>query len=593
MSTAVEARAVPTAGAPATLPAMLLRHASSRAKAVALRVKRFGRWEEITWAGYSTRAARLGLGLRELGVAAGDKVAVLAENRPEWLFADLGVQGIGAITVGVYPTSSEPEVAHVLADSAAKVVIVEDEEQLDKTLLVRDQLPALRKIIVIDTRGIRSLEDPMTVSLDEVDVLGRQRLRSSPGEWLDAVGGLPGGRDVAIVVYTSGVSGPPQGVMLSHANLAAAGEIATRFYGARSDDEVLSYLPLCHVAERLVSVVVALRAGYIVNFGEGGESFANDLRDVQPTFFLGVPRVWERLAATVQVRMRNASWLKRRSYAAWRGRGGPLAWLFLYRSLRQKLGMSRVRVALSGAAPIAPEVLEYFRSLKIPVREVYGQTENSALATAAPVEDIRIGTVGRALPGVEVRVTDDGEVLVRSPGNFVGYLGDEAATRAALVEGWLRTGDLGEIDADGYLTITGRMKDILITGGGLNVSPNKIENLLKVSPFIREVMVIGDRRPYLTALIGIDGETVGAWAQQHDLPFTTHRDLVAKPEVRRLIESEVADVNDYIAETEQIRGFELIPVDLEEAGALTATQKVRRRIAAEQFRHLIDRMYAA
>ena len=592
MSTAVEARAVPTAGAPATLPAMLLRHASSRAKDVALRVKRFGRWEEITWGEYGARAARLGLGLRELGVAAGDKVAVLAENRPEWLFADLGAQGIGAITVGVYPTSSEPEVAHVLADSAAKVVIVEDEEQLDKTLLVRDQLPALRKIIVVDTRGIRSLADPMTVSLEEVDALGEHRLRSSPGEWLDAVGGLPGGQDVAIVVYTSGVSGPPQGIMLSHANLAAAAAIATTFYGARPDDEVLSYLPLCHVAERLVSVVVALRAGYIVNFGEGGESFANDLRDVQPTFFLGVPRVWERLAASVQVRMRNASWLKRRSYASWRGRGGPLPWLFLYRSLRQKLGMSRVRVALSGAAPIAPEVLEYFRSLKIAVREVYGQTENTALATAAPVDDVRIGTVGRALPGVEVRVTDD-EVLVRSPGNFVGYLGDEAATRAALVEGWLRTGDLGEIDADGYLTITGRMKDILITGGGLNVSPNKIENLLKVSPFIREVMVIGDRRPYLTALIGIDGETVAAWAQQHDLPFTTHRDLVEKPEVRHLIETEVADVNDYIAETEQIRGFELIPVDLEEAGALTATQKVRRRIAAEQFRHLIDRMYAA
>ncbi len=593
MSTAVEARAVPTAGAPATLPAMLLRHASSRAKDVALRVKRFGRWEEITWGEYGARAARLGLGLRELGVAAGDKVAVLAENRPEWLFADLGAQGIGAITVGVYPTSSEPEVAHVLADSAAKVVIVEDEEQLDKTLLVRDQLPALRKIIVVDTRGIRSLADPMTVSLEEVDALGEHRLRSSPGEWLDAVGGLPGGQDVAIVVYTSGVSGPPQGIMLSHANLAAAAAIATTFYGARPDDEVLSYLPLCHVAERLVSVVVALRAGYIVNFGEGGESFANDLRDVQPTFFLGVPRVWERLAASVQVRMRNASWLKRRSYASWRGRGGPLPWLFLYRSLRQKLGMSRVRVALSGAAPIAPEVLEYFRSLKIAVREVYGQTENTALATAAPVDDVRIGTVGRALPGVEVRVADDGEVLVRSPGNFVGYLGDEAATRAALVEGWLRTGDLGEIDADGYLTITGRMKDILITGGGLNVSPNKIENLLKVSPFIREVMVIGDRRPYLTALIGIDGETVAAWAQQHDLPFTTHRDLVEKPEVRHLIETEVADVNDYIAETEQIRGFELIPVDLEEAGALTATQKVRRRIAAEQFRHLIDRMYAA
>ncbi len=610
MSTAVEPLAVPTAGAAITLPAMLLLHATTRAKDVALRVKHLGRWEEISWAEYEHRAARLGLGLRELGVAAGDMVAVLADNRPEWLYADLGVQGIGAITVGVYPTSEEAEVAYVLATSAAKVVIVEDEEQLDKLLLVRDQLPALRKIIVVDTRGIRSLADPMTVSLEEIDVLGEQRLRSSPGEWREAVAALPGGRNVAIVVFTSGTAGPAEGVMLSHANLAAAGAITTEFYDARPDDEVLSYLPLCHVAERLVSVVAAIRAGFIVNFGEGGESFANDLRDVQPTFFLGVPRVWERLAATVQVRMRNASWLKRRNYAIWQARGAKLArarargqhkgvasaflaWLFLNRSLRQKLGMSRIRVALSGAAPIAPEVLAYLWSLGIPVREVYGQTENTALATAMPADDVRIGTVGRPLPGVEVRVTDDSEIVVRSPGNFVGYLGDEEATRAALRDGWLRTGDLGELDADGFLSITGRTKDIVITAGGLNVSPNKIENLLKVSPFIREAMVIGDRRPYLTTLIGIDGETVAAWAQQQNIPFTTHRDLVEKPEVRRLIESEVADVNNYLAETEQIRGFELIPVDLEEAGVLTATQKVRRRIVADHFGDLIDRMYAA
>jgi long-chain acyl-CoA synthetase len=610
VSTAVEARAVPTAGAAATLPAMLVRHADARAKAVALRVKRLGRWEEFSWGDYEHRAACVGLGLRELGVAAGDKVAVLAENRPEWLFADLGTQGIGAVTVGVYPTSSESEVAHVLADSDTKVAIVEDEEQFDKTLLVRDQLPQLAKIIVIDTRGIRSLADPATMSLEELEVLGQQRLRDAPGEWRDAVASLPGGRDVAIVVYTSGVSGAPQGVMLSHANLAAAAIITTDFYGARPDEEVLSYLPLSHVAERLVSVVAAVHAGYIVNFGEGGESFVNDLREVQPTFFLGVPRVWERLMASVQFRMRNASWLKRRNYKLWQGRGAKnaaarmrgqrkgivsrfLAWLLLDRSLRQKIGMARVRIALSGAAPIAPEVLGYFWSLGIPVREVYGQTENTALATATPADDVRIGKVGRPLPGVEVRVADDGEVLVRSPGNFVGYVGDDAATRAAFDDGWLLTGDLGELDGDGFLSITGRKKDIVITAGGLNISPNHIENLLKVSPFIAEALVIGDRRPYLTALIDVDDETVAAWAQQEGLAFTTHRDLAEKPEVRRLIEAAVNEVNRQLADTEQIRAFELLPVDLEETGALTATQKVRRQQAAEQFSDLVERMYAA
>jgi long-chain acyl-CoA synthetase len=270
-----------------------------------------------------------------------------------------------------------------------------------------------------------------------------------------------------------------------------------------------------------------------------------------------------------------------------------IAWLLLHRSLRQKLGMSRVRIALSGAAPIAPEVLAYFWSLGIPVREVYGQTEDTTLATATPEDDVRIGKVGRPLPGVELRVAADGEVLVRSPGNFVGDLGDEAATRDAYEDDWLKTGDLGELDDDGFLAITGRKKDILITAGGLNVNPNHIENLLKISPFIDEALVIGDGRPYLTALIDIDSETVAAWAAQQGLPFTTQSDLVEKPEVRRLIEAAVTEVNRQLADTEQIRGFELFPVDLDETGALTPTQKVRRQIAAEQFRDLIERMYAS
>lgn len=610
MSTAVEVPAVPTADAAATLPAMLLRHADSRAGAVALRVKRLGRWEEFSWADYERRATVVGLALRELGIGTGDRVAVLSDNRPEWLFADLGTQGIGGVTVGVYPTSSEAEVGHVLANAVAKIVMVEDEEQLDKTLLVRDQLPHLEKIVVMDTRGIRSLEDPSTMSLDELEAIGEQRFRGAPREWRDSVASLRGGHDVAIVVYTSGAAGPPQGVMLSHANLAAAADITTEFYGARQDEEVLSYLPLGHVAERLVSVVAAVRAGYVVNFGEGGESFPNDLREVQPTFFLGVPRVWERLSAGVQFRVRNASRLKRWNYNFWQRRGAKvaaarmrgrhtgrvselLAWLFLRRSLRQKLGMSRIRVALSGAAPIAPDVLEYLWSLGIPVREVYGQTENTALATATPADDVRIGKVGRPLPGVEVRIADDGEVLVRSPGNFLGYLSDEAATQAAYVDGWLRTGDLGVLDADGFLAITGRTKDIVMTAAGVNISPNKLENLLKFSPFIRDAMVIGDRRPFLAALIGIDLGMVSVWAQQQNLQFTTHRDLVEKPEVRRLVESAVTDVNRQVAEEEQLQGFEILPIDLEETGALTATQKVRRGMAAAQFQDLIERMYAA
>jgi len=610
VSTAVETPRVPTSDVPATLPAMLVRHVDARARDVALRVKRLGRWEEMSWADYERRATRVGLGLRELGVGTGDRVAVLSENRPEWLFADLGTQGIGGVTLGVYPTSSEAEVAHMLGDSVSKVVIVEDEEQLDKMLLVRDQLPHLEKIVVIDTRGIRSLEDPATISLEELEVIGDQRFQRSPREWRDSVASLPGGPDVAIIVYTSGTAGPPQGVMLSHANIIAAAETAAGFYGARRDDEILSYLPLCHVAERLISVIVAVRAGYIVNFGEGGESFPNDLREVQPTFFLGVPRVWERLAAGVQFRVANASRIKRWNYNFWQRRGKKIAaprmrgrrrrrlselfgWLFLGRSLRKKLGMSRIRVALSGAAPIAPDVLEYMWSLGVPVREVYGQTENTALATATPADDVRIGKVGRPVPGVDVRIADDGEILVRSPGNFLGYLGDEEGTERAYIDGWLRTGDLGELDEDGFLSITGRTKDVVMTAAGVNISPAKLENLLKFSPFVRDAMVIGDRRPYLAALVGIDLGMVSVWAQQKNLQFTTQRDLIDNAEVRKLVESAVNDVNRQVDDEEQIQGFELLPVDLEETGALTATQKVRRGMAAAQFSDLIERMYAA
>ena len=612
MTTTVDTANVPPAATtPATLPGLLLVHADTHPKDTALRVKRLGRWVEISWREYANRAACAALGLRLLGIAPGDRVAVLSENRPEWLFADLAIQGIGAISVGVYPTSSEPDVADVLDSSGAKVVIVEDEEQLDKVIAVRAGLSELATIVVIDTRGIRALDDPMTISLDQLENLGEAPARDVVDIWRDTVTGLPGGDHAAMVVYTSGVGGPPQGAMLSHRNLIATAEVLASFYGARRDEEVLSYLPLSHVAERLVSVATAIRVGYVVNFGEGGESFINDLQEVQPTFFLGVPRVWEKLMGLVQTRVANATPLKRWMYRFWQrqeartaetrrhgGRGGRLsqglAWLFLLRSLRRKLGLARIRIALSGAAPIASGVLEYWWALGVPLRETYGQTEDTALATGNPENDVRVGTVGVALPGVALRVADDGEILVRSPGNFVGYLGDPSATRAVLDDdGWLHTGDLGELDRDGYLTITGRTKELIVTAGGLNVSPSRLENLIKVSPFIREAMVIGDRRPFLAALIGIEPAAVTDWAHQHALQFTSHRDLVSQPEVERLIDGIIADVNRQLSETEQIRAFEILPFDLDEIGALTATQKVRRQQVTEHCSDLIDQMYSA
>jgi long-chain acyl-CoA synthetase len=584
-----------------TLPARLLTLASTAPDRVAYRRKQLGVWEETTYARYAQKVAALGMGLVDLGVQPGDRVAIQSDNRPEWLVADLAVQGIGAVTVGVYPTSPEAELAHVLADSGASVLIAEDEEQLDKVLAVRSKLPELRHVLVIDPPP----------GLDG-SVLRLADVATSSGEgFAERVRDLDMA-SCAVVVYTSGTTGPPKGAMLSHANLDAAAGAAAEINGEHADDEVLSYLPLCHIAERVLSVVGALRAGYTVNFGEGGESFAADLREVQPTVFLGVPRVWEKLLAATEVRVADASWVKRRMYRIWvaqgRTRAGRrqagtlslldravlgLGWLLLFRSLREKLGMSRVRDALSGAAPIAPQVLEWLWALGIPVREVYGQTENTAMATSTRHGAVRIGSVGQALPGVEIRLVDDGEILTRSAGNFLGYWGNVAATADVLDgDGWLHTGDVGTLDAEGFLTITDRKKDVIVTAGGKNISPSEIENRLKVSPFIREAVIIGDRRKFVSALIGIEPDTVADWAGRRNLSFTTYRDLTTKPEVQELVRQAVDAVNAELAQVEEIKQFRLLPAELdEEEGQLTATQKVKRAAVATRYADLIDDMY--
>ncbi len=590
----------------ATLTARLLEHARDRANDVAMREKHRGVWRQWTWAEYARRVANVAAGLRALGVGTGSRVAVHAENRPEWVLADLAVQGLGAVTVGVYPTSPAAEVEYVLAHSETEVLIAEDEEQLDKALEVRSRLPLLRHVVVMDPRGLPP-DLPDVITFADLEAGGGE---DSLATYQESVATLDPAA-TAVLVYTSGTTGPPKGAMISHANLVAAGQTSVAL-GALRDDEVLSYLPLCHVAERLITVVDGVWVGFVVNFGEGGPSFPNDLRDVQPTLFLGVPRVWEKMLATVEIRMADASRLKRVLYRACLRQGRRIAprrmagkltladklvrlvcELLVFRALREKLGMSRVRSPLSGAAPIAPQVLEYLWAIGIPVREGYAQTENTAVCTLTPDYDIRLGSVGTALPGVEVRIADDGEILTRSPGVFQGYLNDPVATKATVDDdGWLHTGDVGELDADGFLRITDRKKDIIITAGGKNISPSEIENRLKVSPYVREAVVIGDRRKYVTALIGIELDTVGNWASRRGLAYTTYADLSTKDEVRQLIDGVVAETNAELAQVERIKRFTLIAKELDHTdGELTATQKVKRRAMAQRFEQEIEAMY--
>lgn len=592
-----------------TLPAVLVRRASQTPGALALRKKQLGRWKPYTWAEYAQRTAAVAAGLEKLGVGPGDRVAVLSENRPGWVFVDLAVQALGAVTVGVYPTSPAAELEYLLTHSGAKILVAEDEEQVDKYLEIRDRVPALERVVVLDPKGVRTIAtDPALMTFAALEGLGDG---AGPHDLARRAAAVDPST-TAIIVYTSGTTGPPKGAMLSHANLTVAAVSARAQFAVDGRSEVLSYLPLCHVAERLISVMGAVGSGYVVNFGEGGDAFSVELREVQPTFFLGVPRVWEKMMASVEIRMADATLVKRATYRFWTTRGarigakrrqgrlGPLGrlsyglgWLLLYRPLRQKLGLRRVTDALSGAAPIAPQVLEFFWSIGVPVREGYGQTENTAQATLTPPGDVRIGKVGRPVPGSEVRIADDGEILTRGPGTFVGYFADPDATAATLdADGWLHTGDVGDLDADGYLTISDRKKDIIITAGGKNVSPSEIENRLKVSPYVREAIVIGDRRKYLTALIGIETDTVANWAQQRRLVFTTYEDLSSKPEVQALIQEWVGQVNVDLAQVETIKAFRLLPKELDqEDGEITATAKVKRNAVASEFAALIDSMY--
>jgi long-chain acyl-CoA synthetase len=601
-----------------TLPQVLAAHAAEHPGRVALRHKDLGRWKEYTWADYADHVARAGLALQALEVTAGDRVAIIGENRPEWIFADLGAQGVGAVVVGVYTTSPAAEVEYLLEHSGTSVVVVEDEEQLDKVLVVRHKLPALRHVVLIEERGAGG---------HLTDLLTSPSSRLTVRTWDDFMG-LAAGQDpatfaaardqvrpsdIAMLVYTSGTTGPPKGAMLTHANLASAGKAWGGIFDNRPDDEILSYLPLCHVLERLLSTVVAVTTGYTVNFGGGGEALVSDLREVQPTFFIGVPRVWEKMLATVEIRMADASWLKRAIYGSWlpvgrriarkrltTGRLTPgdrllyaIGWLLLFRPLRERLGLARVRHAGSGAAPIAPQVLEFFWAIGVPIHEGYGQTEGSGMATFNPPGAVRLGTVGVPLPGCEVRIASDGEILIRSSGVFAGYYRNEEATRETVdADGWLHSGDVGEFDAEGYLRITDRKKDIMITAGGKNITPSWIENKLKVSPYVREAIVIGDRRKYVAALIGIELDTVRDWATRKQIAFTTYEDLTTKPEVRTLVQAWVDQVNADLAPVEQVKKFALLPKELDhEDGELTATQKVKRRAIAAMFGDLVEGLY--
>ncbi|AXT86458.1 long-chain fatty acid--CoA ligase [Aeromicrobium sp. A1-2] len=603
-----------------SLPQRIRARATTHPDGTAMHEKYHGLWEPVTWAGYWDAASLVGNALLSLGIEPGDRIAVHSENRREWLFCDIGITAARAATVGLYPTNPAPEVHHVLFDSGARLLVVEDQEQLDKALDVIGDLPDLQHLVYLEPRGIvGSYDDPRLMSWDSFIKIGEQHRSAHPealGSRLDAVESS----DLATLVYTSGTTGPPKGAMLTMGNVEFVLETLQN-QGAFVDppagekDLLVSYLPLCHVAERVFTTWFNAGVGTQVFFAESIDTVPQNLREVQPTLLFGVPRIWEKLVASVHIRMSGASRIKRANFAVWmrlarwigrtlvarQGRHSVatriaygIGWVMLYRPLRERLGLSKVRYAASGAAPISPEVLEFFMGIGLPMFEVYGMTENSAIATANMRGRVRVGTVGEIQPGTELRIDETGEILTRHAGTFAGYWNNPEATAAAIdADGWLHTGDVGEWVDGTHLKITDRLKDIIITAGGKNISPSEIENRLKASPFIKEAIVIGDRRSYLTALIGIELDTVGDWAQKRRLSFTTYRDLTGKPEVIELVQSIVDETNVQFASVETIKAFRLLPKELDhEQGELTATQKVKRSAITAQFSDDIEGMYA-
>lgn len=595
-----------------TLPKLLFEKARTYGQRVAMREKYKGIWNEISWNDYLERTKVFCLGLREMGLRKGDHVSILGENCPEWIFADLAVQSLGAVSVGIYPTNSPQQVKYIIEHSGSRFIVVKDQEQADKVLEVRDDLPALAKVIVISMKGMRHYDDPLIVGYSEVEALGRKVDALHPALFLDLVNATKAD-DVAFIVYTSGTTGPPKGAMISHRNIIHQIRACLQPVLHFTDkDSLLSYLPLCHIFERNLSMAMPLVFGYTVNFAESIDTVQENIQEISPTFFAAVPRILEKLHSSVKIKLEDSTRFKQFAFRLWepvgvrvgrhkmKQRGLPLhllvvyglAHLFVFRPILDKIGMRRCRYVMSGGAPIAPEVLSFFRSLGVVTVEMYGLTETCG-AVAGPHGEIKHGSVGEPCRGIECRLGKDGEILIRGDSVFSGYYRDEAATTEVIRDGWLHTGDIGMIDDDGHLFIVDRKKDILITSGGKNISPSEIENKMKCSPYIKEAIVIGDGRKYLTALVQIDYENTGNWAQNNRIPYTTYKSLASNPLVYNLIKQEIAAVNETLANVETIKKFTILEKELDQDDEeLTATQKVKRKVVAKRFRKEIDQMYA-
>ena len=596
-----------------TMPAIFWNAVQQRGPKTWLRQKHLGIWRSWTWTQTGEAVREIAGGLLHLGFKRGECASILANTVVEWVWADLAVLSAGGVSNGIYPTDAPAQVHYLCEDSRTTILFVEDDEQLDKALEVRAQLPGLRKIVVFDMEGLQDLNEPDVISLAHLRALGRDYLTQHPNELIERIKACRP-EDLAILVYTSGTTGKPKGAMHLHAGLVYTVRGYNTLTTQDERDERMCFLPLCHIAERMGGEYFALYTGSILNFVENPETIPENVREIAPTVFTAVPRVWEKFYSGVMIALKEADAVQQAAYAWSIGVGTVIAnrvlagqpvsmwlkikftlarWLALD-NVRKLIGIHRARFLVTGAAPISPDLVRWYLALGVPMLEVWGMTETCGASTGVPITHIKPGSIGPASGFNEVRLDPaTGEILVRGKNVFAGYLNLPEKTAETIdADGWLHTGDVGVVDEDGFFRITDRMKDIIITAGGKNVTPSELENDLKFSPYITDAVVIGDKRPYLTAIIMIDQDNVEKFAQDTDVPFSNYASLTRSPEVQALIQAEVERVNKKFARVEQIKKFFLLDTRLTaEDEELTPTMKLKRRLVEKKYAAQIEAMY--
>ena len=596
-----------------TLPRLLGKNARDLRGRPAIREKDRGIWQTWTWGQYHAEVRAFALGLAALGFARGERLSVIGDNRPRLYWAQVAAQALGGVSVPVYQDSIAKELAFVWTHAECAVIVAEDQEQVDKVLALRDELSGLRLVVSDDPRGMLHYRYDWLKSFEEVQELGRKFGAEHPGRFeAEVEQGRPD--DVAFICYTSGTTGNPKGAMLTHGNAVETARIAAGAEEFRVDDDYLAYLPMAWVGDAFYTLIMSLYVGFACNCPESPETVQRDLRELGPTLVLAPPRIWENILTGVQVKAADAPWLKRRVFEAFRaaaeraeilrGDGKPVPFglrlavalgeVFVYGPVRDQLGLRRARWALTGGAPLGPDTFRFFRSIGVNLKQVYGSTETTGLVSLQPSTEANPTTAGRPCPGIDVRIAERGEVLVRGAGIFKGYLKNEAATREVIDgEGWFHTGDAGFVDPRGHLVIIDRAKDVGALADGTPFAPQFIENKLKFSPYVREAVAFGGERAFVAAMIAIDPNTVGNWAERRGLPYTSYTDLSQKPEVRALIREEIRKCNATLPDATRVRRFLLLTKDLDADDAeVTRTRKVRRRYVAEKYAAVVDAFYS-